>query len=223
MLQVAKFEGYSDICFFEQGLVIKNLNSTRDKEVAYRLRHKVFAEELGWVAEQDDCMEIDEYDREMVFFGVMDKQGEVLGYLRVALPEHKFMLDREFSVVLNGKDFQRSEQLIEITRLCVMPKARKMQVSTSGGNQFISSLLFKGIYHWCLANNIHSCCMVVEYKIFRLLRMRGFPCEQVGSPYKMPDGVMAVAASFPWRKFEQIHHERQSSFIQWFASMDLAA
>ena len=62
-----------DISFQEAGFVIKSVFSTNEKIQAYKLRHRIYCEELGWVPRSESLMEIDEYESQTAFIGVFDQ------------------------------------------------------------------------------------------------------------------------------------------------------
>ena len=62
----------------EEGFVVKDFTDEEEKAQAYRLRHKVFCEELGWVPRSGRMMEVDRYDRHAVFIGVFNESNDRL-------------------------------------------------------------------------------------------------------------------------------------------------
>ena len=62
----------------ERNFVVKNLATDSEKIQAYRLRHRVFCHELGWVPKTENEQEVDEYDHRAIFLGVFDKKGRLL-------------------------------------------------------------------------------------------------------------------------------------------------
>ena len=52
----------SSILIKERGFTVKNLICLEEKIQAYHLRHRIFCEELGWVPESGNALEMDEYD-----------------------------------------------------------------------------------------------------------------------------------------------------------------
>lgn len=127
------------------------------------------------------------------------------------------MLEREFLSLVGIKHEIRKEyDTVEVSRLCVAPEARSNVVSINFGIHRISMLLYKGVYHWCIRNNIRYLYLVVEYKIYRLLKAKGFPCKRIGEPQTMPDGVTAVATIMDWREFESLNTVKRPDMLRWF-------
>lgn len=208
--------GPAAIGIHEGDLHAKTIITDNDRLKAHYLRHRIFCEELGWVQSGSDRQEADAYDNNAVFFGVFDGRGNLKAYLRVVLSTDLFMLEKEFCFLLSDSDLVRKEpDTIEISRLCVAPEARSDTFSGNFGVHSASMLLYKSVYHWCLKNGKRYVYMVVEQKIFRLLCSKGFPCQLVGEPRKMSDGVVAVAALLDWRRFEEKSAGKR--MMSWFS------
>ncbi len=202
----------------EGGYIVKTLRTSEELEKAYRLRHRIFSEELGWVPVQEDSMEFDRYDfKDTVNFGVFDGDGDLKAYLRLIPTSRSSMLEDIFSFLIGpGHKFRKDAHTAEISRLCVAPEARKDSVEGNFGTHHVSMLLYKGVYNWCLQNGVRSLYLVVEEKVYRLLSARGFPCELLGDGREMPDGVKAVAALMDWREFEFRNFVKRPGLLKWF-------
>jgi len=208
---------FSSVLIQEGKFIVKNLHHEDEKIQAYHLRYRVFCQELGWV-ESENLLEVDDYDRNAIFFGVFNENSSLFAFLRLILPDHSFMLEREFSMLVDEQYQLRKEMdTVEVSRLCVAPEARNERLINNSGTHNISMLLYKGVYHWCIKNNIRYLYLVVEYKIYRLLRAKGFPCRLIGQPVTMPDGVLAVAAIMDWREFEALNIVKRPAMIDWFS------
>lgn len=196
---------------------IKILVSGEDKMMAYHLRHRVFCQELRWVPCKENGLEIDTYDSHAVSFGVFN-ESELLACLRVIMPETPFMLENEFlSLAEGGYNIRKESDTAELSRLSVATEARCIRVS----GYSISVLLLKGLYHWCLNNNIRYLYAVTEQKIHRLFCAKGFPWKLIGKPTTMPDGVVATAIILDWRKFETLNAALRPKLLRWFTQGQL--
>jgi acyl homoserine lactone synthase len=200
----------------EEDFIVKNLTRVEEKFQAYHLRHKIFAQELRWVSQSDNGLEIDDYDKDAVFCGVFDKQHRLLSFLRLILPDAPFMLEKEFSSLLGEHKIRKENDTVEVSRLCVAPDARNNTVSGNFGIHSISMLLYKGVYHLCKRNSIRYLYLVVEHKIYRLLCSKGFPCKLIGQPVQMPDGIITVAAIMDWSEFEMLNAVKRPKMLRWF-------
>ncbi len=204
--------------FIQEGnFTFSNLTNEKEKIQAYCLRHRVFCRELGWV-ESENSLEMDDYDRNAVFFGVFNEEHRLLAFLRLIPPVNSFMLEREFAMLIGAEYRLRKEMdTVEVSRLCVVAEARKERLVSNSGTYSISMFLYKGVYHWCMRNDIRYLYLVVEYKIYRLLTAKGFSCNLTGKPVTMPDGVVAVAAIMDWREFEALNSVKRPAMLKWFS------
>lgn len=208
----------SEIFIRESGFSVKNLARDDESLQGYHLRHDVFSKELRWVSEKNDELEIDEYDAAAVNFGVFDGAEKLCAYLRLLLPGRRFMLEKEFSQLVSpGHEIRKEEDTAEVSRLCVSPEARSSLVRSDEGAYSVSMLLYKGVYHWCLRRGVRFLYLVVEQRVLRLLKAKGFPCRPVGEPTEMPDGVIAVAGMMDWREFEEINGLKRPAMFSWFS------
>jgi acyl homoserine lactone synthase len=201
----------------EQDFTVKNISKREERLKALRLRHKIFCQELGWVPKTVDLMETDEYDKHAVFFGVFDRSGTLLAFIRLIKPENNFMMEKEFESLVSPFHRVRKEiDTVEVSRLCIAPEARSKQISGNFGNHSIAMLLYKSVYHWCRDNCIRYLYLVVEQKVNRLLCANGFPCRPIGEPVLMPDGALALAATLDWQEFETINWKKRPVMTRWF-------
>jgi len=213
----------SSVLTRQNNFSVKILTTNEDKIHAYRLRHTIFSKELQWVPETDNGLEMDCYDKNAVFFGVFNADNRLVSFLRLITSEWPFMLDREFaSLVGSSHNIRKDNDTAEVSRLCVSPDARKTAIRSNFGIHTVSMLLYKGIYLWCVRNSIRYLYLVVEYRIFRLLQSRGFPCELIGAPQAMPDGVLAVGAIMDWREFERRNRLLRPKLFLWFTQRQSA-
>lgn len=201
----------------EGALTVRVLHTQHEKMQGHRLRHRIFCDELGWVRGNGDALETDAYDKKAVCFGVCSGTGNMIAFLRLLLPEGPFMLEREFrSLVEPGFLIKKGPDTAEVSRLCIAPEARTERLGTAKNSYPVSLLLYKGVYQWCRGMGIRTLYMVVEYKIYRLLRAQNFPCVAVGAPSVMPDGVVAVACVMEWEHFEKLTAVRRPDLLSWF-------
>jgi acyl homoserine lactone synthase len=211
----------SQIFMKEDCLIVKDMITEHEKIQAFHLRHRIFCQELGWLRQTVNTMEKDDYDSKAIFFGVFDRQNNLLAFLRVIMNEAPFMLENDFvSLVMPGYNIRKEDDTIEVSRFCVAPEARNDIVSENFRACGISMLLYKGVYHWSIKHKKRYLYLVVEYKIYRLLRVRGFPCKLLGDPQKMSDGVIAVAAMIDWREFEALNLSKRPEMLKWFNSLN---
>jgi acyl homoserine lactone synthase len=201
----------------EGGYILKTLTDPDERDQAYRLRHRIFCERLGWVPKKAAEMETDDYDAYAIPFGVFDGQRCLNAYIRLIAPEDPFMLDREFSFLVGGwKSLRKDRGAGEISRLCLAREGRTAVVSSRWGVQPLSLFLFKGLYAWCLERGIRRLYAVTEHKAYRLFRARGIPVDPIGEPRLMPDGVVAIAVIVDWDKLGTADLSRSRLLLEWF-------
>ena len=86
--------------FYEGEFLVKTLKDESDLQQAYRLRHRVFAERLQWVARNSEELEYDTYDTFATSVGLFDGGGELRGVFRMVNSSFPFMLESEFRACL---------------------------------------------------------------------------------------------------------------------------
>lgn len=202
--------------FYEGEFLVKTLKEHDDLQQSYRLRHRVFAETLGWVPATEDGQEMDMYDLWGVTVGLFGYDGVLLGMARLLPSSGKFMLENEFGALLHvDHTVRKAPDTAEITRLAVNPDIRDAKLSSR-----IMLGVLKGIYQWAVENEIRYYYLEVEHRFLRALRMLGFPCEPVGPVVKLPPaGVGAVAALYDMARFDDENGKRRPDFLAWISTI----
>ena len=206
-------------CFLDQELRMKTLVTKEEKDAAYHLRHQVFAEELGWVPKNENCLEKDNYDLNCTMIGLF-ADNRLIACLRILLPTQQFMIEKEFNAIMRGYRIVKTPETIEATRFCIASDVRKSKVSTNFGMFPIMMALEKAFYNWCRSNEMDIVYMVVSNHFFRLLNLLGMPCSAVAPAVTMPDGVNALAALSSWSAFEQYNSKKNPALLTWFRDFD---
>jgi acyl homoserine lactone synthase len=208
---------YGDINFCEGRFSAKTFSSDDGIEDAFKLRHKIFAEQLRWVQETASRLERDRYDDYSVHFGVYEDDA-LLAYLRVVKPGCPYMIDKEFvSLVGPDHEVRRAMDACEISRLCVSPEARRLMTTDNSWCDSIQMILHKSLYHWCNMHGIRYLYFVVERKVYRMMRFSGIVCKPIGDPLVMPDGVEAIAVILDLREFDAYNERKNPRMYQWFS------
>lgn len=184
--------------FREGDFVIKNLDSERELEQAYRLRYDIFCRELKWVNARNDGREIDAYDNHSISLGVFTGEEELIGFVRLIYSDMPMMIEREFLELVSPFHHIRKERdTVEVTRLAIKQSMRKQSKRKT------AMALYKGIYLWSIMNGVRYLYLVVERKKFRMFKIIGFPCRRIGPIKVLQGGVESVAAIMDWREFEE--------------------
>ncbi len=210
----------SGINYCESSLTVKTLETSNERIKAYKLRYESFVEELGWIEPFTNRLEMDQYDDErMIPLGVMDPKGNVIAHLRITLPNFPFMMEHERMAKIN-QPIEKNGDTVEISRVCTHSSTRKMLIETSCGKINISLILYKGLYQWSKENGINVMYMVVEKKLYRLLKLMGFPCLPIGDITQMPDGAITVAIRITWDEFDRININSRPGLYKWFNTVE---
>ncbi len=205
------------LCFSEGEFLVKTLESEEELREAYRLRHRVFAEELKWVPETGSGLETDIYDAWSHSIGVFSDWGRLLGIVRMTQAPVPFMLESEFSACLVGSHRVRKElDTAEITRLAVDPRITDRSLSTK-----VMCTVIKGAYQWCLAHEVRFTYIVVEKRLLRALRLMGWPCQTIGEPVALPPAqAVSVASLIDLDEFRSNGAGKRPEALRWFSSID---
>ncbi|HEU4683847.1 MAG TPA: acyl-homoserine-lactone synthase [Nitrospira sp.] len=205
------------IHFTEGDYIVKTLENESEWRQAYELRHRVFAERLKWVPERPDRLESDLYDAWSTTIGVLADDSTLLGLVRMTHAPVPFMLESEFSACLVGAHQVRKDlDTAEITRLAVDPRVKERGPSTR-----IMQAAIKGAYQWCLAHDVRYTYIVVEERLFRGLRLMGWPCEAIGEPVALPPAqAVSIAALIDLDEFRSINATKRPDMLNWYSKTD---
>lgn len=204
----------SRVVFRDAGYTVKTISTGEERVQVFRLRHRVFCQELGWVTKS---VESDNYDRSAVFFGVFNDNDDLTAFIRLIPAPHPFMLDKEFSFLIDScTALRRGPGTGEISRLCVAPEHRGAIVRCDFGDTILAMFIFKGLYIWCLEQGIPYLYAVTEPKTQRLFVRRGIPLRQLGESRAMPDAVTAMAVTLDWDEFVEMNNEKRPDLLKWF-------
>lgn len=175
-------------------------------EEAYRLRARVFMGELGWLTPSVDGRERDRCDplaRHFVVYagspettdGGEPAPGALVGYARVLLPCHGFMLQREFAELTPAEPGERftpdARRAFEVSRFVVRPAHRGRRCVEG---RTVVEHLARAIATWALEHGRTDWYTVCEERYLRALRLRGLRFTQLGRAVEYQPGVEACAA-----------------------------
>jgi acyl homoserine lactone synthase len=192
-------------------------------DAAFRLRHAVFAHELGWVPGARCGRERDRCDALATHFAVYAPPGpgptsatapRLAGYARVLLPEHDFMLQREFAALLVGQPRAWDPRVaFEVSRFVV----RRGQRGCLGPDRRGAvEHLARAIATWALAHGRTEWLSVCEVRHVRALRLRGLPFARFGRVVEYQSGVPVCAARLDLLRAAARLHARRPADYAWY-------
>jgi acyl-homoserine lactone synthase len=174
-------------------------------EQAYRLRHRVFVDEMKWTdLAKDDSREIDQFDNEHAVHMLYIDDGKVLGYQRM-LPSTRPHLLSDVLPQLCEDERPVGPHIWEWTRYCVEPAHRER----GRGLSPVANALLSGIVEWGLESDVST--IIIEMNPLWPLRLVQlyFRTVPLGLPQKVGDGeVLAVTAAFDRRTLARLREMR---------------
>ncbi|MEO0329000.1 MAG: acyl-homoserine-lactone synthase [Pseudomonadota bacterium] len=168
-------------------------NYSHEMDQAYKLRHDVFVDEMGWQELDSDAKrERDGFDNEDAVHMLLYSDGKLAGYQRM-LPTTKSYLLSEVYPELCETKIPRDASIWEWTRFAVAKEFRKsIRKLSPTGNRLLS-----GIVEWGMKENVHS--IVIEmspYWILPLVQLK-FQIQSLGRTRLIGDEeTIAIIANF---------------------------
>lgn len=204
-----------ELIFQEDNLLVKNISTHEEFEMALRLRHKVFREELKWVPERADGLDLDEFDDYAYGIGIYSETNELIGHVRLIEAPAPFMIEHDFSRLLpNDGSFKKTRGMAESTRICIDKDYR----TEKHNSMTLAHLLYKAMYHWSKRNDIKKLITIVEKRYYVLLKRSSFPFVPVGEFGMMGEGVLSGIISLDWGEFDRVLPEKRPEFYEWFTA-----
>ncbi len=176
-----------------------------EMEQAYRLRHQVFVEEMGWHnLANPDGRETDQFDNKHAVHMLYIAYGEVLGYQRL-LPSTRPHLLSDIMPELCEVERPIGADIWEISRHCVAPDHR------SGGPYAspVANALGSGLLEWAIECGVSK--FIIEIEPTELLTMvqLHFQPLPLGLPHKINGReVLALTLTFNGRTLERFREMR---------------
>lgn len=193
-------------------------------DAAFRLRHAVFARELGWVACAANGHERDRCDAAAHHFAVFALQpGDpmrqpLVAYARVVLPGHGLMLEREFAALLASQPLRLdAAHAFEVSRFAVHPAYRGLLGADGHGPV---EYLGRAIAQRARATGRFEWLSVCELRHVRALRFRGLPFTRFGRVVEYQPGVPVCAARLDLRAAIRRLRELHPSDYAWYMRED---
>lgn len=178
-----------------------------EKAAAFRIRHSVYCEDLGWEAVRPDGMETDEYDAHALHCLIRSRAtGDYIGYVRLvrAAPDNPHApLPFERTC---GPALQRSlldpatlprNRIAEVSRLAIVGQFRRrrgekhtpagtIEESESGNQQprfaWLLIGLYMGVFAIAARHGLEHLFLLSEPRLARHLNKIGITNTQIGQP-----------------------------------------
>lgn len=192
-----------------------------ERESIYELRADVFCDELGWVPPQANATEFDEFDKTVIDISVYTDTTSI-ACLRLHPYWGGWMINTVFKSLLPADmENLKTPETCEVSRLAVRKEFRRHRFAD---NSEPVDALYRGLFSFCLLNHIRYVYMIVSKQVFRVLRHRGLPCQRIGAPKIMDDGVIALAARLDWVEFMQTNQQlNPQRFTRFFDALQRAS
>jgi acyl-homoserine lactone synthase len=184
----------------------ENIHLYRDAmEQAYRLRHAVFVEDMGWEnLRRPDGREIDQFDDGRALHMLYLEGEKLVGYQRMLPSTRPHLLSEVLPQLCDG-DLPRGPHIWEWTRYCVTREHRdRGRILSPAGN-----LLLSAIVEWGLENGVSQ--IIIEMNPIWLLRLvqLHFRVTPLGIPQEDgKDSIVAVTAAFDARTLARLRDVR---------------
>ena len=174
-------------------------------EQAYRLRHTVFVEEMGWNnLRRPDGRERDQFDDGRALHMLYLDGDRLVGYQRMLPSMRPHLLSSVLPHLCDG-DFPVGPHIWEWTRYCVTKEHRDRGRLLSP----VGNLLLSAIVEWGLENGVSK--IIIEMNPIWLLRLvqLHFRVTPLGIPQEDgKDSIVAVTAAFDARTLARLRHVR---------------
>ena len=162
--------------------------TTEQLNKAYRLRHQVFCEELGWVPTNDFELESDEFDANAKIICVENTQGEVVGTNRLVDSKHGWISEKCFPQTIAGDITEvKKNSIVESSRIAIHPDLRNKSIP--GSSLRLQDVLFLMAMDYAWDNLKRSNILVTVTPLFAMLyKRKGLAFTQIGPIVTMDDG-----------------------------------
>ncbi|HSB95355.1 MAG TPA: PEP-CTERM/exosortase system-associated acyltransferase [Spongiibacteraceae bacterium] len=161
----------------------------------YRLRHKVFCDELGYAMDHIRGHEFDEYDAGSLHILLRERaSGTAIGCFRLVLPQEGeiWLPFDEYGVQhVDSKLFDWSTvnrpRSVEVSRLALNVAARHVGSHDKGAgasDPYLATAMFYAVTALVMHYSIDNVFMVIEPRLGRLISRYGFRLSQISPPFE---------------------------------------
>ena len=191
---------------FKRHFELVQADSPQLKDEVYRIRHRIYCEELGFERPRFDGRERDEFDdhsRHLLLRSV--KTGVAMGCIRLVLappdrPEAQLPFERICGTVIDRRAFDptdlRRDRIAELSRLALAPEFRRRRRGESGtesghrsfgtpahpGFPYVQLGLYLGATALAEQLGIETIFLLTEPRLLAHFHKLGFPIRQIAGP-----------------------------------------
>jgi N-acyl-L-homoserine lactone synthetase len=190
--------------------------TTEQLNKAYRLRHQVFCQELGWVPTNDFELESDEFDANAKIICVENAQGEMVGTHRVIDADYEWMCEKYFAETISGDISDiKQEFTAEASRIAIVSDHRSSKIPNSDMTVQEVLLVMAMEYAWNSLKK-QNILVTITPLLGVVFKRRGGAIRQIGPIVTMDDGCKIASYQVdievskdtytPYAKFHQETH-----------------
>lgn len=157
----------------------------REIEEHFKIRHRIYVGERRWMAlEKPDGREIDQFDNDDAVYLLAIEHGHVIGGTRLVPTLGPHLMADVFPFLANVRGVQRSPDIVEWTRIFVVPERR-------GPDSKVLHQVLAGMFEYCLRNDLTAITVVMEtWWLPRFLEL-GWDVKPLGLPAVI-DGLNCI-------------------------------
>lgn len=160
---------------------------------AYRVRCRVFCEQLGYSMHHDDGCESDEYDADSIHILLRQRcDGEPVGCFRIVLPQadgiwlpfQLYGMEHVDERLFDWSGVNRARS-VEISRLALDNSRRRNRSAAAGASDpYLATALFYAVTAMVVKLDVQNVFMVIEPCLGRLTSRFGIRLDQIGAPFE---------------------------------------
>lgn len=160
---------------------------------AYKLRHQVYCEELGWVPVNDFGIESDEFDVNAEIICVENELGEVVGTSRVIDSDYVWLSEKYFPQTISGDVVNIKEDFTaEGSRMAIISSLRNSKIPNSHLTVQEVLLVMGMEFTWNTLKK-RNILVTVTPLLAVLFKRRGGVIRQAGPIVTMDDGCKVAS------------------------------
>ena len=171
-------------------------------DAAYRLRHDVFVDELGWEnLRSRDRREVDQFDNaETIHFLLFDDE-EIVGYQRLVPTTGRDLMSEMYPQLCEG-DLPRDRSIFEWSRLAIKHEWRG--INSMGGPTLE---MVRTMVEWCLRHDVRTVLVATTPSMMLKFVQCHFRVEPLGLLQQLGgQDVIALAAHLDRRTLLRLDH-----------------